>query len=307
MKRSIFIFISFILSIPALAQQINISENEEGLQVTENGKKVFFYQKASQDHEGEYERCHYIHPLRGLEDGIITEDFPDDHLHHRGIFWAWHQVWINDQRIGDPWEIKDFDQEVVDLDVMNADDGKGRIETRVHWKSPLWEDGKEPYLKESTTITVHPESGNHRRIDFTIRLRATVDNLTIGGSENEKGYGGFSVRMVLPDDVRFSGPEGKVKPQNTPVPSPGYINIAGSLENESTNSGILIIDSPENPDYPQDWILRKKHSMQNAVFPGQDPYPVSKSDPLKLKYSLIIYSGNPAEKTIKQWIGNTSQ
>ena len=28
---------------------------------------------------------------------------PADHRHQRGLFWAWHQVWIGEERIGDPW------------------------------------------------------------------------------------------------------------------------------------------------------------------------------------------------------------
>ena len=105
--------------------------------------------------------------------------------------------------------------------------------------------------------------------------------------------------------IKFSGPEGKVRPQNTPVQSEGYINIAGSLEKPDEPSGIVIVDHPQNPDYPQDWILRNKHSMQNAVFPGQESYPVSATESLELKYSLIIYSEDPTTKTIMQWVRKT--
>ncbi|WP_372934433.1 DUF6807 family protein, partial [Mariniphaga sediminis] len=78
--------------------QVTIKKEEQGLLFTEGGENILFYQKAPKNHEGEYERRHYIHPLWGLDGTILTEDFPDDHLHHRGIFWAWHQVWIGDQR-----------------------------------------------------------------------------------------------------------------------------------------------------------------------------------------------------------------
>lgn len=297
----------FLLSLAGAAQGIQINETDDGLLVTENEKNVLFYQKTPKSHKGEYERCHYIHPLWGLNGGILTEDFPDDHLHHRGIFWAWHQIWIDGQRIGDPWEIKEFEQEVVDLNFHNGEDGSGHIETSVHWKSPGWKDAKEPYIKENTIISIHPGTDHYRRIDFRIRLRATVENLNIGGAENEKGYGGFSVRMVLPDNVRFSGPGGNVQPQNTPVRSPGYINISGSLEKQDKTSGILIVDDPQNPGYPQEWILRNKRSMQNAVYPGQEPVSISMEDALELKYSLIIYTGEPSSYTIEKWIQKARQ
>jgi hypothetical protein len=65
----------------------------------EKGEKVFFYQSEPKNHKGKYERLHYIHPLWAPDGAALTEDFPADHLHHRGVFWAWHQVWIGDKKL----------------------------------------------------------------------------------------------------------------------------------------------------------------------------------------------------------------
>jgi len=61
---------------------------------------------------------------------------------------------------------------------------------------------------------------------------------------------------------------------------------------------MVIIDHPENPGYPQSWILRSKNSMQNAAFPGNTTIPVSTTEPLVLKYSLIVYSGKMKTRKI---------
>ena len=37
-------------------------------------------------------RSSYIHPLYGLDGEMLTDDFPKDHYHHRGLFWAWPRV-----------------------------------------------------------------------------------------------------------------------------------------------------------------------------------------------------------------------
>ena len=37
----------------------------------------------------------YIHPLYGLDGEVLTDDFPADHLHHRGVFWAWPHVTVD--------------------------------------------------------------------------------------------------------------------------------------------------------------------------------------------------------------------
>jgi hypothetical protein len=284
----------------AVNAQISMQKTDEGILVSENGKNVLFYQIEPKNHNGEYERNNYIHPLWGVDGAVLTEDFPADHLHHRGIFRAWHQVWIDGQRIGDPWEIKDFEQEIVNTAFSNKK-AAGILKTEVQWKSEKWkkQGEKVPYLRENTIITIHPEKENYRKIDFETRLLALEENLKIGGSEDEKGYSGFSVRMVLPDDVKFTGPDSQVTPEVSAVKSDGYINISGSVGKNNSHGGIVIADYPENPGYPQSWILRAKRSMQNAAWPGREPAEISTQNPLVLKYSLVIYSGKMDDRKIK--------
>jgi hypothetical protein len=299
------ILISFFLWLSSFSQaQVKMNYNDAGFLFTENGDSVLFYQKAPKSINGKYERCNYIHPLWGIDGNALTEDIPADHYHQRGVFWAWHQIWIDGKRIGDGWELKDYEQKVVDVEYMAKEGGVAVLKTEVDWKSDLWQkQGKKvPYLKENSIISIHPKKGNTRRIDFEISLLALEENLSIGGSEDVKGYSGFSVRMVLPDDVKFSGSKGEIEPQNEAVQSPGFVNVSGSIEKNNRKGGIVMIDHPENPGYPQSWILRKKNSMQNAVYPGNTTVPISTQKPLVLKYSLIVYSGSLSDKKIQKLI-----
>jgi len=299
-------FVIFLLTIFGFAAsaQVRMKKQEGGFLFTENNENVLFYQKENKNIEGKYQRCNYIHPLWGVDGTVLTEDFPSDHLHHRGVFWAWHQVWIGDKQIGDPWEIKNFEQQVTDIEYAAKGEGVAELKTEVSWKSSFWKNNGEivPYLKEITKITIHPKSGNHRKIDFDIRLLAMAENLKIGGSADEKGYSGFSVRMALPEDVTFLGSEGEIIPENTAVKSVGYVNISGSVGKNKSSGGIVIVDHPENPGYPQPWILRKRNSMQNAAYPGNTLIPVSTQKPLILKYSLLVYSGKMSDKNIQKII-----
>lgn len=290
--------------VSTLNAQLSMQKQEEGILITENRENVLFYQSEPKSQEGKFERCNYIQPLWGVEGTVLTEDFPADHLHHRGVFWTWHQIFIGDKKIGDPWEIIDFNQDVVDLEFIKEVGGSVKIKTEVEWKSELWKKAgkKVPYIKENTTISIHPKTGNYRKIDFEIRLLALEENLKIGGSDDVKGYSGFSVRMVLPEDVIFSGPAGEIEPLNTAVESVGYVNVSGSLLDGGEKGGIVMIDHPENPDYPQLWILRKQRSMQNAAWPGRDLISVSSTEPLVLKYSLLVYSGKMNDKKIQKII-----
>jgi hypothetical protein len=295
----VFLLIGFGLFSSA---QVKMKKQEGGFLFTENNENVLFYQKDNKNIEGKYQRCNYIHPLWGIDGTVLTEDFPADHLHHRGIFWAWHQVFIGEKSIGDPWEIRDFEQEITDIEYASKGAGIAELKTEVLWKSPLWRNQGEkvPYIREKTKIAILPKAGNYRRIDFEIQLLALAENLKIGGSADEKGYSGFSVRMVLPEDVTFLGPEGEITPENTAIKSTGYVNVSGSIGKNSSNGGIVMVDHSENPGFPQSWILRKKNSMQNAAFPGNSLIHVSTQTPLILKYSLIVYSGKMSDKKIRQ-------
>lgn len=290
----ILIFISFSGS-----AQINIIVKEGGFLFMEGSDSIFFYQRSPKDKDGEYARCNYIHPLFGIDESRLTEDFPVDHLHHRGVFWAWHQILIDNKPISDGWELKNLEQKVYNLE-FRLQKGIGLFNTTVEWKSPLWKNGLEAYLKEETKITMYPKTGNYRRIDFEIRLKALTDHLSIGGSTDEKGYGGFSVRLKLPADVNFIGENGLVEPANTAIDAGNAMKIDGSFLKNGKKGGVVIWSNPQNPAPSTQWILRKAASMQNAVFPGRQPVAIPFVEPLVLKYSLLVFAGDMSMKQIKK-------
>lgn len=88
---------------------VTVDKINEGYQFSEDGKPVMFYRvKAKLSEKGTHSRANYCHPVHGLDGKVITEDFPNDHLHHRGIFLAWHQVYTGRKRIRDMWDCKEF-------------------------------------------------------------------------------------------------------------------------------------------------------------------------------------------------------
>lgn len=292
------LFLLLILSFVGKSQ-INMVVKEDGFLFMEGKDSLFFYQKSPKDKDGEYSRCNYIHPLYGADNSRLTEDFPADHLHHRGIFWAWHQILIDNNSVADGWELKNFQQKVTDIE-FRLQKGIGYLNTTVDWISPLWKDGSEPYLQEKTNITIYPKAGNYRRLDFEIRLNSLTDDLSIGGSDDEKGYSGFSIRLKLPEDVSFSGENGLVEPTNAAVVAGNSMKIDGSFLNDGKKGGVVMLSNPQNPEPSGSWIIRKKASMQNAAYPGRQTVAIAFDEPLVLKYSLLVYHGDMSEKQIKK-------
>lgn len=300
---SLFVYITFDL----FSQTLDIEKTNEGLWILENGEKVLFYQSVTKSLNGQYSRADYVHPLYGIDGFDLTEDFPSDHLHHRGVFWAWHRVIIDDKLIGDAWECKDFTWDVKDVSVSNLENKSLTLTSKVLWKSPLWIDksGQEKaFVEENLRITVFKKAANYRIFDFEISLLAQEENMKIAGSDDEKGYSGFSVRMKMPGDLLFSSAQGTVTPKINQVEAGNWINMSGTLTNNSEKAGIVIIQHPENPHYPERWIIRKQGSMQNPVYPGREPVALSNLEPTILRYRLVIYIGDLSNDTIEKLATN---
>lgn len=300
MKRC-FVLIFFVFPLFAFSQ-IEMLPGNEGILFTENGKEVIYYQIEPKSKDGNYSRCNYFHPVWGLNGEIITEDFPPDHLHHRGIFWAWHQVLVDGKSAGNLWELSGIEQEITEVEFAAQPSGAGIFKTEVLWNPTQGHNHGifGPIIKEKTTVTIHPLKGNFRRIDFEISLLALKENVRLGGSNDEKGYGGFSARMKLPEDVVFNGPKGVVEPIVNQVESPGWVNISGSSVDFKGRYGIVILDHPANNGYPQPWILRKQKSMQNIVFPGRTPLNIPTVKPLVLRYTMLVHNGKLKPGTIRK-------
>jgi hypothetical protein len=54
-------------------------------------------------------RSTYLHPLYGLEGEVLTDDFPKDHYHHRGLFWAWPHITVGGKEYS-TWDIRGMEQ-----------------------------------------------------------------------------------------------------------------------------------------------------------------------------------------------------
>ncbi len=279
----------------AAGNPVRISIIDEGFVVKEGRDKVMVYQRTHKSLDGKYTRANYIHPLYGLDGQVLTEDFPGDHPHHRGIFWAWHQLWLSDMKLGDPWAAQESRWDVYEAKILTPDSKSRALRVGVHWTSPLRTDstGKPvPLVHETTTITVHRADNDMRKIDFRIELLALQNDMRLGGSEDAKGYGGFSTRIPLPENLAFTGTDGPVEPTTLAVEAGPWLDFSGNLGRNGKTSGLAILVHSSNPGYPHRWILRRKGSCQNAVYPGRDPVPLSREKPLVLRYRLIIHRGN---------------
>jgi len=274
----------------------------EGVWVQEGDTKVLFYQRRPRSEDGKYTRANYVHPLLDLDGEPLTEDFPADHRHHRGVFWAWHQVTIGGKAVGDPWALKDCGWDIRDVQAESSDNAMS-LRTTVHWLSPLWRDASgamKPFVLEQAVIRVHRAEKDRRLVDFEVGLTALQPETRIGGAAPMPGYGGFSPRLRLPKDVRFLGPTGEVEPLPGPVAPSPWIDVVGTFTNDRI-SGVAMLTHPTTPGFPQPWILRRRGSMQNPVYPGANPVALPVDRPTVLRYRLVIHRGAMQPEQFDRW------
>ena len=264
----VFIFFLICGSTPVKKSTFTVKENEEGIELSENSAPVFFYQRKPKSLNGSYICNNYLHPVYNLSGEIITEESPPDHPYHRGIFWAWHQLYVDNKSIGDGWIMENISQDVVDIETKLSNK-IAQFNINALWKSSSLNDGN-PFIDERTSIIVYKRESNIRIIDFEIALKSLVEGVQIGGADDEKGYGGFCVRVKLPESLVFTSENGRVIPQNLQIKSGPWMDFSAIFGTNGDMSGLAILCHPSTPNYPAPWILRQKASMQNIVFPGRE-------------------------------------
>ncbi len=270
----------------------------QGVALYENKQPVFFYQKEPKTPDGVNYFNNYLHPLFSLEGDTLTEEFPSDHPYHRGIFWAWHQLYVNDESIGDGWIMDNISQDVVDLKTK-VNKSSAQLSLSVLWKSSLFQQDQ-PFVREHTTIIVHHLKSGIRAIDFEIDLRALVPGVSIGGANDEKGYGGFCARIKLPENMLFTSEKGQVVPQTLQIKAGSWMDFSAPFGKHGEINGLTVLCHPSTPNYPESWILRNKSSMQNIVFPGKIRTELSMDKSTVLHYRVIVHNGSSKDVDIQE-------
>src|SRR5687768_17349562 len=126
----------FALSCAQQKAGLKAISNDEGIEIRQDDDGILFYQVKPKSLDGKYERANYIHPLYSLKGNVITEDFPKDHLHHHGLYSAWHQILLNGTPIADGWVNENISWKVLDSKVEPIGNNMA-IRSEVLWVSPV--------------------------------------------------------------------------------------------------------------------------------------------------------------------------
>jgi hypothetical protein len=263
----------------------------DGVTLTDGGKSVLFYRTAPADPR-EAGRLNYVHPLYAPDGTVLTEDRPADHPQQRGAFWSWPQVIVDGKTVADGWFMKGLTFHVREKRFKGDSAAGGTLVVNADW---IVNSGPElAYVaRETTRLKVFALKNGARRIDFDTVITARSDTLALGGSNDDKGYGGFSIRLIKPDRLAF-GSDGKAV-----SPAVGPVEAGKAMGFAWTGPGVpawtVGLACKANGAPITRWILRRALSMQNCVFPGRAPFVLKKGETLRLQSTLILRPAAPAK------------
>ena len=256
--------------------------DSKSLELSQNGSPVFVFNHGVMLKEGvpaDRARCCYLHPVYAPNGVVITDDFPRDHYHHRGISWMWPVVTV-DGNTYSLWDIKgivakfekwDQKEAAADRAVLAFTDG--------------WYIGDRKVVEENIEIIAHPVIAGRRDLDFTLRFRAMTDNVSIAGTPDiGKGYGGFNIRFaprtgtLIDTAAQRNAPDSDLKPND-------WAELTGDFEGNLAGARITVDKS--NPNSPYGWCLRH-YGFLGADFPGLKSYALPTAQPLVLKFRVSL-------------------
>lgn len=265
---------------------LDASIGPDGVTITDSDTPVLFYRTRPANPGAEPGRLNYVHPLYAPDGMILTEDRPADHLHQRGVFWSWHQIRLGDTAVADGWFMKGLTFFVRKTNFAGEVGGAGVLTLEVDWI--VRGDPELIYVaREVTRVRILPLKAGTRRIEFDTTITPLVDGLSIGGSDDAKGYGGFSIRLVASDRLVFGSAGKAVQPAVTPVTAGTSMGFAWPGQ-PGLSKWAVGMSCKVNGKPVTQWILRREASMQNCVWPGRAPVAVPKGKPLRLQSTLVI-------------------
>jgi hypothetical protein len=225
-------------------------------------------------------RADYIHPLYGLHGEILTDDWPVEHPHHRGIYWAWPEVDWQGQR-GDLHALQRVFARPTGK-VRTEDGGDfAQIEAENEWR---WED-RTLIVREQAVLRAYRRSEFGRAIDLTFRFTALGDDVQIA-RRGQAHYGGLNLRLAQAGEQRivtFTDPVGR-------VPRAAWAYRSGMPPGATSSVGLTILQHCLNPDYPGEWVQYPNLAWIQPTFPASGTrFTISRSRPLELRYRLWIH------------------
>jgi hypothetical protein len=282
------------------AEKMEAVEDDDGGQVElkQDGKPILRYnyrtvepgELVNQVSEGNRiyakPRSNYIHPLHGINGEVLTRDWPLDHPHHRGIYWAWPEVDYGSQR-GDLHALQRVFARPTGPLKLTSGPVFAQVAAENLW---MWEDN-EPIARERIVIRAYEATARGRAVDLHFEFLALKEGVTIARRGTD-AYGGLNIRLATPQSQSIK------THTDAPGASPrrAWSDIGGVFGG-APQSGLVLLQCRSNPGYPGDWVQYPEIAWVQPTFPASGiRHQLSRELPLVLRYRLFTRAGAPLDE-----------
>ena len=252
---------ALLLALPVFGQAAFTWKDPGGgrVELSERGKPALVYNYGPQWKQGAPEdrrRCCYIFPVYTPAGVSMLDDFPQDHWHHRGLFWSWPVVEVGGKKY-DGWMTFTAKHRSEKAPVTSG----GTLRAENFWVA----DGKE-IVKEELRLAVSPAQGNSREMEVELTWEAVGAPVTLRGSaEAGKSYGGLSARFAAREGTALRA-DGEVLTKDEDLTPRKWADLEGVYGGK--RAVLRITPDAKNVGAPYQWCLRA-YGFVGASFPGR--------------------------------------
>lgn len=283
---------------------VDFTRRSGGLDFKVGGLKVFSFVATpsmpsglpSKDIKPVFLRGGYIHPVFTPSGHVVTDDYPSDHYHHHGIWFAWTKT----------------EFEGAHPDFWNVGDGTGKVDfvsLDGAWRGPVHAGFKsrqryvaltgaapKPALNEEWEARVYNVGQGARRY-FLFDVVATQQCATNSPLVlDEYRYGGMGIRghrnWKDKSKVWFLTSEGKTR-ENGNATRGRWFRMSGPVDGEMV--GIAVLDHPNNFRSPQPMRLNPDDPFFNYAPSQLGRFEIKPGERFVLRYRYVVADG-PADK-----------
>ena len=226
--------------------------NDKSLKLWEGEHPVFVYNHGvitSQSAPKAQGRSSYFHPVYGLDGEVLTDDFPKDHVNHRGLHWAWPHIKIDEREV-DLWSLRDIRPEFQRWLTQEAN-----AKFAILGVENGWFVGDKRVMLEQVKATVYPASSQGRFIDLELTLTPEGRPISLWGAEG-KSYGGLTLRFGARSKTIVTVPSGRSR-EDLLITRLPWADLSGDLKGNDDLSGAAVFVHPKHPDYPPTWMTSR--------------------------------------------------
>jgi hypothetical protein len=277
------------------------SINNESKLLTYGDQPVLQYEHPmynSEDIEGTKKPFHHLFDPAGGQ--VITKGPGGLYTHHRGIFFGYNHVYLDDSRV-DIWHSRDGERS-EHAEVLKEFTGPvmgGHI-VRIQWKDF---DG-EPFLEEMREIRVFKQSDDETLVDFRSVLEAVDGPVMLDGDRQHAGVQFRAAQYVADNDeyTRFIRPGNLAHvAADEEIEGGDMMDLPWNAMHFRVNDKAYTVAYLSHPLNPGDAEMSERLYGRFGEF---FRYEVTPDNPLRVHYRFVVRSGEMTPQEIERHYAN---